>query len=55
MPHGPPVAHRVEGSTLRDQMERAGLKGVAEPAALPFHVFLTGRKDPAFRRAAGRG
>jgi ubiquinone/menaquinone biosynthesis C-methylase UbiE len=46
MRHGPPVAHRVEGAVIRAQMERAGLCGVAEPFALPFHVFFTGRKEP---------
>ena len=51
MPHGPPVARRVDGEVIRRQMERAGLAGVAEPASLPLHVFLTGRKEPARRQA----
>jgi ubiquinone/menaquinone biosynthesis C-methylase UbiE len=46
MPHGPPIDRRVEGEVIRRQMEHAGLSGVAEPAPLPFHVFLTGRKEP---------
>jgi SAM-dependent methyltransferase len=45
MPHGPPVGRRVDGDVIRRQMERAGLVRVAEPAVLPFHVFLAGRKD----------
>jgi hypothetical protein len=49
MPHGPPVARRVEEEAIKRQMERAGLAGVAEPASLPFHAFLTGHKEPAGR------
>jgi ubiquinone/menaquinone biosynthesis C-methylase UbiE len=45
MPHGPPVVHRVDGEVIRRQMLRCGIVGVAEPAPLPFHVFLTGRKE----------
>jgi ubiquinone/menaquinone biosynthesis C-methylase UbiE len=44
MPHGPPAAHRVTTELIRSQMERAGFAGLTEPAKLPFHVFLTGRK-----------
>jgi len=44
MPHGPPLDHRLDAATIRAQMERAGLRGVGEPASLPYHVFLTGRK-----------
>ena len=46
MEHGPPVDHRVDRGTIRTGMERAGLQGVSEPGPLPFHVFLTGRKEP---------
>jgi len=45
MPHGPSVARRVAAEVIRRQMEQAGLAGVAEPSRLPFHVFLTGRKQ----------
>jgi SAM-dependent methyltransferase len=44
MPQGPPLASRAEKDAIRSQMERSGLRGVAEPAELPCHVFLVGRK-----------
>ncbi len=50
-PHGPPVAHRVEGTVIRAEMQRAGLLGVVEPAPLPFHVFLAGRREPGTNSA----
>jgi ubiquinone/menaquinone biosynthesis C-methylase UbiE len=46
MPHGPAIERRVDGSVIRREMERAGFGRVGEAVQLPFHVFLSGRREP---------
>ena len=44
-PQGPPVAIRIPVQDVLDQMEAAGFTEIARKADLPYHYFVTGRKE----------
>lgn len=41
---GPPLSHRIQPETVKDQLLKSGFSAIQQKAILPYHYFITAQK-----------